>query len=52
VARSAQVNAHAAQAVTDSALEQSSATQEIATAATTLVATADRLTRLVKGFRL
>lgn len=52
VARSAQVNAHAAQAVTDSALEQSSATREIATAATTLVATADRLTRLVKGFRV
>jgi len=52
VARSAQVNAHAAQAVTDSALEQSAATREIATAATTLVATADRLTRLVKGFRV
>lgn len=52
VARSAQVNAHAAQAVTDSAREQSSATMEIATAATTLVATADRLTRLVKGFRV
>jgi methyl-accepting chemotaxis protein len=52
VARSAQVNAHAAQAVTDSALEQSVATREIATAATTLVVTADRLTRLVKGFRV
>ena len=52
VARSAQVNAHAAQAVTDSALEQSAATREIATAATTLVATADRLTRLVRGFRV
>ncbi|MEP6590913.1 MAG: methyl-accepting chemotaxis protein [Gemmatimonadota bacterium] len=52
VARAAQVNAHAAQAVTDSAREQSSATEEIATAATTLVATADRLTRLVKGFRV
>lgn len=52
VARSAQVNAHAAQAVTDSAVEQSTATQEIATAATTLVDTADRLTRLVKGFRV
>ncbi|MEO5797846.1 MAG: methyl-accepting chemotaxis protein [Gemmatimonadales bacterium] len=52
VARSAQVNAHAAQAVTDSAVEQSAATREIATAATTLVATADRLTRLVKGFRV
>lgn len=52
VARSAQINAHAAQAVTDSAEEQSSATVEITTAATTLVATADRLTRLVKGFRL
>jgi methyl-accepting chemotaxis protein len=52
VARAAQVNAHAAQAVTDSALEQSSATQEIATAATAAVATADRLTRLIKGFRV
>jgi len=52
VARSAQINAHAAQAVTDSAVEQSSATVQITTAATTLVATADRLTRLVKGFRL
>ncbi|HEX3927214.1 MAG TPA: methyl-accepting chemotaxis protein [Gemmatimonadales bacterium] len=52
VARSAQVNARAAQAVTDSAEEQSAATQEIATAATTMVATADRLTRLVKGFRV
>jgi methyl-accepting chemotaxis protein len=52
VARSAQSNAHAAQAVTDSAEEQSTATQEIATAATTVVSTADRLTRLVKGFRV
>jgi methyl-accepting chemotaxis protein len=52
VARSAQVNAHAAQAVTDSAVEQTTATTEIATAATTLVDTADRLNRLVKGFRL
>ncbi len=52
VVRSAQVNAGVAQAVTESAEEQSSATQEIATAATTMVATADRLTRLVKGFRL
>ena len=52
VARSAQINAHAAQAVTDSALEQTSATVEITTAATTLVATADRLTRLVRGFRV
>lgn len=52
VGRSAQGNAHAAQAVTDSAREQSSATEEIATAATTLVATADRLTQLVRGFRV
>jgi methyl-accepting chemotaxis protein len=52
VARSAQANAYAAQAVTDSAEEQSTATQEIATAATTVVSTADRLTRLVKGFRV
>lgn len=52
VARSAQANAYAAQAVTDSAEEQSIATQEIATAATTVVGTADRLTRLVKGFRV
>ncbi len=52
VARSAQINAHAAQAVTDSAVEQSSATVEITTAAATLVATADRLTRLVNGFRV
>lgn len=52
VARSAQANAYAAQAVTDSAEEQSTATQEIATAATTVVGTADRLTRLVKGFRV
>ncbi|MGH7523323.1 MAG: methyl-accepting chemotaxis protein [Gemmatimonadales bacterium] len=52
VARSAQSNAYAAQAVTDSAEEQSTATQEIATAATTVVGTADRLTRLVKGFRV
>jgi methyl-accepting chemotaxis protein len=52
VARSAQSNAYAAQAVTDSAEEQSTATQEIATAATTVVSTADRLTRLVRGFRV
>jgi len=52
VARAAQVNAHAAQAVTDSAVEQSGATHEIATAATTVVDTADRLTRLVRGFRV
>ncbi len=52
VARSAQINAHAAQAVTDSAEEQSSATLEITTAATTLVATADRLNQLVTGFRV
>lgn len=52
VARSAQVNASAAQAVTDSAIEQSGATEEIAATATTVVATADRLTRLVRGFRV
>jgi methyl-accepting chemotaxis protein len=52
VGRSAQGNAHAAQAVNDSAREQSNATEEIATAATTLVATADRLTQLVRGFRV
>ncbi len=52
VARAAQSNAYAAQAVTDSAEEQSIATQEIATAATTVVGTAERLTRLVKGFRV
>jgi|CXWL01.1.fsa_nt_gi methyl-accepting chemotaxis protein len=52
VARAAQVNARAAQAVTDSAVEQSGATHEIATAATTVVDTADRLTRLVRGFRV
>ena len=52
VARAAQINAHAAQAVTDSAVEQSAATQEITTAATTVVDTADRLTRLVRGFRV
>lgn len=52
VARSAQINAHAAQAVTDSAEEQTSATVEITTAATTLVATADRLNQLVTGFRV
>ncbi len=52
VARSAEVNAHAAQAVTDAAVEQSRTTAEIAEAATTLVATADRLTQLVRGFRL
>ncbi len=52
VARSAEVNAQAAQAVTDAALEQSRTTADIASAATTLVATADRLTQLVRGFRL
>jgi methyl-accepting chemotaxis protein len=52
VARSAQGNAFAAQAVTDSAEEQSVATQEIAASATSVVGTADRLTRLVKGFRV
>jgi methyl-accepting chemotaxis protein len=52
VARAAQGNAYAAQAVTDSAEEQSSATRQIATAATTVVGTADRLTRLVRGFRV
>ncbi len=52
VGRSAQGNAHAAQEVTDFAREQTVATSQIATAATTLVATADRLTRLVKGFRV
>ena len=52
VARASQGNAYAAQAVTDSAEEQSTATQEIATAATTVVGTAGRLTRLVKGFRV
>ena len=52
VARAAQGNAYAAQAVTDSAEDQSVATQEIATAATTVVGTADRLTRLVRGFRV
>jgi methyl-accepting chemotaxis protein len=52
VARSAQINADAAQAVTDTAIEQSGATKEIAATATTVVATADRLTRLVRGFRV
>lgn len=52
VARSAQINAGAAQAVTDSAMEQSGATREIAATATTVVATADRLNRLVRGFRV
>jgi len=52
VARASQVNAHAAQAVTDSAKEQSTATEEIAMAATTVVGTADRLTRLIRGFRV
>ena len=52
VARSAQINAGAAQAVTDSAMEQSGATQEIAATATTVVATAERLNRLVRGFRV
>lgn len=52
VARAAQGNARAAQRVSDSALDQTAATQEIATAATNLVATADRLTLLVRGFRV
>ncbi len=52
VARSAQTNADAAQEVTDLAVEQSGATKEIAATATTVVATADRLTRLVRGFRV
>jgi methyl-accepting chemotaxis protein len=52
VARSAQSNARAAQQVSDSADEQTTATSEIATAAATLVTTADRLTRLVRGFRV
>src|SRR5690606_26868601 len=52
VARAARGNAGAAQQVSDLAGAQSAATREIATAATTLVATADRLTRLVKGFRV
>lgn len=52
VTRAAQGNALAAQHVSDSAEDQSAATNEIATAATTLVATADRLTRLVRGFRV
>lgn len=52
VARSAQTNADAAQQVTDLAVEQSGATKEIAATATTVVATADRLTRLVRGFRV
>jgi methyl-accepting chemotaxis protein len=52
VARSAQSNARAAQQVSDSAEDQSAATSEIATASETLVATADRLTRLVRGFRV
>ena len=47
-----QGNAYAAQAVNDSAEDQSAATQEIATAATTVVGTADQLMRLVKGFRV
>jgi methyl-accepting chemotaxis protein len=52
VARAAQGNAQAAQRVSDLAVDQSASTREIATAATTLVATADRLTKLVKGFRV
>ena len=52
VGRSAQGNAHAAQDVTDSAREQTVATTEIGTAAATLVDTAERLTRLVRGFRV
>lgn len=52
VARSAEINARASQAVTDSAREQSGATQEIASAATTLVESAEQLNRLVSGFRL
>jgi len=52
VARSAHGNARAAQLVSDLAVDQSASTREIAAAATTLVATADRLTKLVKGFRV
>jgi methyl-accepting chemotaxis protein len=52
VGRSAQGNAHAAQEVTDFAQQQTVATSQIASAADTLVATADRLTRLVRGFRV
>jgi methyl-accepting chemotaxis protein len=52
VGRAAHSNAQAAQAVTDSAEEQFAATEEIASAATTVVDTADRLTQLVKGFRV
>lgn len=52
VGRSAQGNAHAAQDVTDFAQQQTVATSQIASAADTLVATADRLTRLVRGFRV
>lgn len=52
VARSAHGNARAAQLVSDLAVDQSTSTREIAAAATTLVATADRLTKLVKGFRV
>jgi hypothetical protein len=33
-------------------MEQSGATREIAATATTVVATADRLNRLVRGFRV
>lgn len=52
VGRSAHGNAHAAQEVTDFAQQQTVATSQIASAADTLVATADRLTRLVRGFRV
>ncbi|HRP08098.1 MAG TPA: hypothetical protein PLL69_06370, partial [Gemmatimonadales bacterium] len=52
VTRSAQGNARASQVVSELASDQSNATREIATAATALVATADRLTKLVKGFRV
>ncbi len=52
VARSAHGNARAAQLVSDLAIDQSTSTREIAAAATTLVATADRLTKLVRGFRV
>ncbi len=52
VGRAAHGNAQAAQAVTDSAEDQFTATEEIASAATTVVDTADRLTQLVKGFRV
>lgn len=52
VTRNAEGNARSAQQVSGAAEAQSAATREIAAAATTLVATADRLTRLVKGFQV